>query len=140
MTDDDHDFVLDISGNLVLVGLTLEETIEFEVLDNSITANGPLLHISRDESHRPEEKRWLELWDKHQAANAPFTRTSKTTSLSASEINRPDGRFKMRADPSQRIGDNSEPIHRSREEIAPANVLPQRSERRQSPLDQPGQI
>jgi hypothetical protein len=40
MTDDDDDFVLDVSGNLVLVGLTLEETIELEILENSITANG----------------------------------------------------------------------------------------------------
>jgi hypothetical protein len=78
MTDDNDNFVLDASGNLVLVGLTLEETIEFARLDNSITADGPLPHISRDEWHRPEEMRWLELWDKHQAAKAPFTRTSKT--------------------------------------------------------------
>jgi hypothetical protein len=77
MMDDDN-FVLDASGNRVLIGLTLEETIEFELLENSITANGPLPYISQDEWHRPEEKRWLELWDKHQAAKAPFTRTSQT--------------------------------------------------------------
>jgi hypothetical protein len=62
MTDDDNDFVLDASGNLVLIGLTLEETIELERLDNSITADGPLPHISRDEWRCSEEKRWLELW------------------------------------------------------------------------------
>jgi hypothetical protein len=36
MTDDDDDFVLDVSGNLVLVGLTLEETIEFESLTTAL--------------------------------------------------------------------------------------------------------
>jgi hypothetical protein len=78
MMDDDDDFVLDAAGNRVLIGLSQEETIEFELLGDSIAANGPLPHISRDEWHRPEEKRWLALWDRHEAAKAPFRRTSKT--------------------------------------------------------------
>jgi hypothetical protein len=89
MTDDDDDFVLDASGNLVSVGLTLDETIEFKILDNSIAANGATLpHISRDEWHRPEEKRWLELWDKHQTAKGTLRQNEQDTSLSASEIYR----------------------------------------------------
>jgi hypothetical protein len=48
MMDDDDDFVLDAAGNHVLIGLSQEETIEFELLGDSIAANGPLPHISRD--------------------------------------------------------------------------------------------
>jgi hypothetical protein len=38
MTDDEDDFVLDAAGNRVLIGLSLEETIEFEFLDDNIAA------------------------------------------------------------------------------------------------------
>jgi hypothetical protein len=78
MMDDDDDFVLDAAGNRVLIGLSREETIEFDLLGDTIAVNGPIPNISRDEWHRPEEKRWLALWDKHEAAKAPFRRTSKT--------------------------------------------------------------
>jgi hypothetical protein len=78
MLDDEDSFELDTAGNRVLIGLSLEETIEFELLDNCIAAPGPIPHISREEWHRPEEKRWLALWDKHEAAKAPFQRAGKT--------------------------------------------------------------
>jgi hypothetical protein len=45
---DDDDVVLDAAGNRVLIGLSQEETIEFELLGESIAAEGPLPHISRD--------------------------------------------------------------------------------------------
>lgn len=75
MIDDDEKFVLDADGNRVLIGLTMEETLEFDRLERHINETGPFLHISRDEWHCSEEKRWLELWDQHQAAMVEFLRT-----------------------------------------------------------------
>ena len=77
MTNDDEDFVLDTDGNLVLIGLTFEETREFAPR-KFINETGPFPHIDRDEWHRSEEKRWLELWDKHQSARALFERVRST--------------------------------------------------------------
>lgn len=75
MIDDDEKFMLDADGNRVLIGLTVEETLEFDRLERHINKTGPFPHISRDEWHRSEEKRWLELWDQHQAAMVEFLRT-----------------------------------------------------------------
>jgi hypothetical protein len=75
MLDDDENFMLDADGNRVLIGLTVEETLEFDRLERHINKTGPFPHISRDEWHRLEEKRWLELWDQHQAAMVEFLRT-----------------------------------------------------------------
>ena len=78
MFDDDEDFVLDGDGNRVLIGLTFGETIEFNRLERHINETGPFPLISRDEWLRSEEKRWLELWDKHQAAKLPFLHSRNT--------------------------------------------------------------
>jgi hypothetical protein len=78
MIDDDDNFTLDGDGKRVLVGLTFEETVEFDCLERHINETGPFPHISRDEWHSSEEKRWLELWDKHQAAWVAFARSSTT--------------------------------------------------------------
>jgi hypothetical protein len=75
MIEDDENFMVDADGNRVLIGLTLEETLEFDRLERHINETGPFPHISRDEWHRSEEKRWLELWDQRQAAKAEFLRT-----------------------------------------------------------------
>lgn len=60
-------YVADVSGRRVLVGLTLEESSEFEDLDTSL----PTLP-GRDEPGvgpvTPVEGRWLELYDKHDKA------------------------------------------------------------------------
>ena len=78
MFDDEENFVLGTDGNRVLIGLTLEETLEFDRLERHINETGPFPHITRDEWHSSEEKRWLELWDKHQAAKVTFMRSNKT--------------------------------------------------------------
>jgi hypothetical protein len=78
MIDDDENFLVDAGGNRILIGLTLEETLEFDRLERHINATGPFPHISKDEWHRSEEKRWLELSDKHQAAKVAFVRSTKT--------------------------------------------------------------
>jgi hypothetical protein len=78
MADDDDMFEVNAQGEIVLAGLTRSETLEFDRLERIIRASGTFPHISRDEWHSPDEKRWLELWDKHQAALAPFLESSKT--------------------------------------------------------------
>lgn len=70
-------YVVDVSGRRVLVGLTLEETSEFEGLDTSL----PVLDgEGRDREARDQEAlgaepmpsavegRWLELYHKHDKA------------------------------------------------------------------------
>jgi hypothetical protein len=78
MIDDDDNFGVDGDSKRVLIGLTFEETIEFDSLERHINETGPFPHISRDEWHSSEEKRWLELWDKHQAARVVFARSGTT--------------------------------------------------------------
>jgi hypothetical protein len=78
MFDDDDDFELDAHAQPVLVGLTRSEMLEFIRLDELINANGPFLDILRDEWHSADEKRWLELWDKHEAARHLFLNGNKT--------------------------------------------------------------
>jgi hypothetical protein len=57
-------YVVDVSGRRVLVGLTPEETSEFEGLDSSLPVP------DRDAGLLPSavEGRWLELYDKHDKA------------------------------------------------------------------------
>lgn len=57
-------YVVDVSGRRVLVGLTLEETSEFEDLDSSL----PVLLDRADQMPSAPEGRWLELYDKHDKA------------------------------------------------------------------------
>ena len=76
MIDDDENFLVDADGNRILIGLTLEETLEFDRLERHINETGPFPHIAKDEWHRSEEKRWLELWDKHQAAKVEHLRNT----------------------------------------------------------------
>jgi hypothetical protein len=58
------------AGQRVLVGLTIEETIEFERLDNpagSVLTNALVLRDG-DIRAAQSERRWLELYGKHQQA------------------------------------------------------------------------
>jgi hypothetical protein len=78
--DDDH--VVDAGGNRILVGLTAGETQEFEHLDDLISRLGS---ASTDDVQSLNERRWLVLYDKHEAAlriflsiqNAVAIRTSR---------------------------------------------------------------
>jgi hypothetical protein len=45
MIDDDENFMLDADGNRVLIGLTVEETLEFDRLDRHISKTAPFPHI-----------------------------------------------------------------------------------------------
>ena len=64
-------YFVDGSGRRVLIGLTIEETSEFETLDNLPALDEPGGHVARDENGAPtaiREKRWRELYCKHDTA------------------------------------------------------------------------
>jgi hypothetical protein len=53
------------------MGLTIEETFEFETLDNLPALDEAGRHVAWDEDGvptTPREKRWLELYSKHDSA------------------------------------------------------------------------
>ena len=84
MASDDDGYVLDADGNRILIGLTLDETREFEHLDELIWN---LSSAPTADSHSQNERRWLVLYDKHEAAvriylsieNAKALRASRTS-------------------------------------------------------------
>jgi hypothetical protein len=80
MAVSDDNYVLDRQGNQVLIGLTIDETREFERLDDSIFVFSPLQPFSTDERRlrSRDQKRWLALYEKHQAALRPFLTATKT--------------------------------------------------------------
>ena len=78
MFDENDNYELDPNGNRVLIGLSVEETGEFFRLEETISAAGPLPNILRDELHGPDERRWLELFDKHTTAKLPFLQAGET--------------------------------------------------------------
>ncbi|PZA09629.1 hypothetical protein DNX69_22970 [Rhodopseudomonas palustris] len=74
----DDDYELDRFGNRVLIGLTAEETAEYFRLEEIIRKSMPLPQVTRNEWVRPEDCRWLELYEKHESARRPFLKSSKT--------------------------------------------------------------
>ena len=79
----DDNYILDGDRNRILIGLTIDETREFERLDELIS------HLSSaptDDSRSINERRWLVLYDKHESAvraylsleNAKMLRASRT--------------------------------------------------------------
>jgi hypothetical protein len=63
-----HGYRHDEQGRLVLIGLTWNETREFERLDESLPFEGQHVWLTQDLPLLPMEARWHELWTKHQAA------------------------------------------------------------------------
>jgi hypothetical protein len=62
-------YFVDAVGRRVLIGLTLEETFEFERLDSEPDAGrAGAIWIERGSQPAPGEKRWLELYAKHEDA------------------------------------------------------------------------
>jgi hypothetical protein len=78
MFDDDDSYQLDACGHRVLIGLSVDETAEFQRLDCAIDRGKSLPVIASDQWARAEDLRWLELYEKHQAARLPFLNGSKT--------------------------------------------------------------
>ena len=83
MASDDN-YILDGEGNRILIGLTLDETREFERLDELMSN---VSFVPTDDSRSLNERRWLVLYDKHEAAvriylsieNAKALRASRTS-------------------------------------------------------------
>jgi hypothetical protein len=64
-------YFVDDNGKRVLIGLTIEETSEFEALDSGPALDDAGGHAAWDESGVPtsaRERRWLELYSKHDSA------------------------------------------------------------------------
>ena len=64
-------YFVDKNGRRVLIGLTIEETLEFERLDSLPALDDSGNHVAWDENGVPVttwEKRWLELYGKHDQA------------------------------------------------------------------------
>ena len=78
MAFDDDNYVLDADGNRILVGLTLDETREFESLDELISGRIPTSSVSSDDPRLLNERRWLVLYEKHEAALLSFLATQRT--------------------------------------------------------------
>ena len=70
--DDDDDYQIDAQGNRVLIGLSLEETEEFQRLEETIANSCPRSQIGGKDWALPEDQRWLELFEKHATAKRPF--------------------------------------------------------------------
>lgn len=75
MTDLGNDsprrYFVDGNGQRVLVGLTIEETLEFETLDSLAALGWRGGHVLWEESGLPANKqqtRWLELYAQHERA------------------------------------------------------------------------
>jgi hypothetical protein len=69
--DSPRRYFVDSEGRRVLVGLTLEETFEFETLDSLAALSWRGGHVLWEESGFPatkQQKRWLELYTKHDLA------------------------------------------------------------------------
>ncbi|MET4023029.1 hypothetical protein [Bradyrhizobium sp. S3.2.12] len=64
-------YLVDAGGQRVLIGLTLEETFEFERLDSQPVGNPENSSVVRDEDILwpvTGEQRWQELYAKHEGA------------------------------------------------------------------------
>ena len=85
MACDDDNYVLDADGNRILIGLTLDEIREFECLDELISN---LSSAPTDDSRSLNERRWLVLYDKHEAAVRIYLSTQNATALRASRTAR----------------------------------------------------
>lgn len=63
----------DENGRRVLLGLTLEETTEFEILDARLPFDGKPIWATGSTTLSPIEKRWLELYTQHERARETGT-------------------------------------------------------------------
>ena len=81
MAYDDDSYVLDADGNRMLIGLTLDETREFERLDELMSN---VSFVPTDDSRSLNERRWLVLYDKHEAAVRIYLSIENAKALRAS--------------------------------------------------------
>ena len=91
MAYDDDGYILDADGNRILIGLTLGETREFELLEELIS---DLSSAPSGDNRSLNERRWLVLYDKHEAAVRVYLSTENAEALRESRTRReePDGK------------------------------------------------
>ena len=77
----DESYVLDADGSRILIGLTLDETREFESLDELISNPST---APTDDNRSINERRWLVLYDKHEAAVRAYLSIENARMLKAS--------------------------------------------------------
>lgn len=80
MAGDDDNYVLDADGKQVLVGLTVDETAEFERLEEAILDSAS---EEPDEARSRNERRWLVLYDKHEGALQEYLSIENARALRA---------------------------------------------------------
>ncbi len=79
-------YFVDAQGHRVLIGLSLDETAEFETLDlPSIEIGGPSMTVGAG-AVGEREVRWLELYDKHDVAWRSWIARSRTEEAQASSF------------------------------------------------------
>ena len=69
----------------MLIGLTLDETLEFERLDEFMS---DVSFVPTDDSRPLSERRWLVLYDRHEAAVRLYLSTQNAKALRASRTAR----------------------------------------------------
>jgi hypothetical protein len=77
----DDNYILDGDGNRILIGLTIDETREFERLDELIS---DLTSARTDDGRSISERRWLVLYDKHESAVRAYLSIENAKMLKAS--------------------------------------------------------
>jgi hypothetical protein len=77
----DDNYILDSDGNRILIGLTIDETREFERLDELIS---DLTSARTDDGRSISERRWLVLYDKHESAVRAYLSIENAKTLRAS--------------------------------------------------------
>ena len=85
MACEDDNYILDADANRILIGLTLDETREFECLDELILS---LSSAPINDNRSLNEQLWLELYDRHEAAVRIYLSTQNAQALSASRAAR----------------------------------------------------
>ena len=85
MAYDDDSYLLDANGNRILIGLTSDETREFERLDELMSN---VSFVPTDDSRSLNERRWLVLYDRHEAAVRIYLSTQNAKALRASRTAR----------------------------------------------------
>jgi hypothetical protein len=78
MASEDDGYILDADANRILIGLTLDETREFERLDGLILS---LSSATTDANRSRNERRWLMLYDRHEAAVRIYLSTENRKAL-----------------------------------------------------------
>jgi hypothetical protein len=77
-------YIVDDAGQRILVGLTVEETLEFEKLDTPAALGyygRSVIWNARDVAAERPEPRWLELYTKHERAWSAWLAESRRRSV-----------------------------------------------------------